>query len=130
MKLDAQGLVWNRAALDGGGTNARVGDRALADALKAHVLVMSGGVHHAVEVLSDEEVEAAVGGFQYLGLRAIAELLCRVRPGEWSEATEEEANREYWAVLPDDAALIARFGQRFRDRRTDFAPVQDATNAV
>ena len=39
---------------------------------------------------------------------------------EWSDATEEEANRLYWAVLPDDSELVARFERKFRDNPADF----------
>lgn len=134
MKLEAKDLVWNRAALDGGGANARAGDRALADALKIHGLVMNGGVHHAVQAVGEVEVQAAAAGFEYFGLRAIAEVLQRVRDDPklrvWSDATEEEANRLYWAVLPDDGELVARFEQRFRDKPTDFGPVDEASRAV
>jgi hypothetical protein len=134
MKLDAKDLVWNRAAIDGGGRNARAGDTALANALKVHGLVMNGGVHHAVQAVSETEVQAAAAGFDYFELRAIGEVLRRVQHDpklrEWSDATEEAANRLYWAVLPDDGELIARFERRFRDKPTDFAPVDDASQAV
>jgi hypothetical protein len=134
MKLDATDLVWNRAALDGGGRNQRPGDRALADALKVHGLVMNGGVHHAVQAVGKDEVQAAAAGFEYFGLRAIGEVLRRVqhdpRLREWSDATEEEANRLYWALLPDDGELVARFERRFLDKPADFAPVDDPSQAV
>jgi hypothetical protein len=67
MNLDAKYLVWNRAAIENGGENPRAGDRALTDALKAHGLVMNDGVHHAVRVLGEAEVLAAVSGFEYSG---------------------------------------------------------------
>ena len=134
MKLDAKALVWNRAALDGGGRSARAGDRALADALKVHGLVMNGGVHHAVQAVGELEVQAAAAGFEYFGLSSIAEVLRRVQHDpklrEWSDATEEEANRLYWAVLPDDGGLAARFEQVFRDKPTEFGPIDDASPIV
>jgi hypothetical protein len=134
VKLSAKDLVWNRAAVDGGGANARAGDRALADALKVHGLVMNGGVHHAVEVAGEVEVQAAAAGFEYFGLHAIGEVLLRVqsdpRLRELSEATEEEANRLYWAVLPDDGELVARFERKFRNEPADFGPIDDASQAV
>jgi hypothetical protein len=134
MKLGAKGLVWNRAALDGGGRNPRAGDRALVDALKIHGLVMNGGVHHAVRTLSEVQIQTAAAGFEYFGLRAIGDVLRRVQHDpklrDWSDATEEEANRLYWAALPDDGELVARFEQRFRDNPTDFGPIDDASQAV
>jgi hypothetical protein len=134
MKLAAKDLVWNRAAVDGGGRNARAGDRALADALLVHGLVMNGGVHHAVEVVGEMEIQAAVAGFEYFGFQAIGEVLRRVQHDpklrKWSDATEEEANRLYWAVLPDDGELVARFERRFRDEPAEFGPLDDASQAV
>lgn len=91
---------------------------------------MNGGVHHAVEVVGEQEVQAAVAGFEYFGLHSIGEVLRRVQHApklqEWSDATEEEANRLYWAVLPDDSELVARFERKFRDNPADFEPVDDA----
>ena len=134
MKLAPRELVWNRAAVDGGGRRARAGDRALADALRVHGLVMNGGVHHAVEVVGELEVQAAVAGFEYFGLHAIGEVLRRVQHDpklrKWSDATEEEANRLYWAALPDDGELVARFERRFRDKPADFEPLDDSSQAV
>lgn len=134
MKLAAKDLVWNRAALDGAGRDARAGDWALADALKVHGLVMNGSVHHAVQAVDEGEVEAAAAGFEYFGLRAIADVLRRVQHDptlrEWSDATEEEANCLYWAVLPDDGELVARFERTFRETPADFGPTDDSSQAV
>jgi hypothetical protein len=134
MKLDAKDLVWNRAALDGGGVNARAGDRALADALKIHGLVMNGGVHHAVQAVGEEGVHAAAAGLEYFGLGAIGEVLQCVQNDpklrEWSDATEEEANRLYWAALSDDGELVARFERTFRDKPTEFGPIDEEPGAV
>ena len=67
--------VWNRAAMDDGGEEPRAGDRALADLLYAHGMVMNGGVHHALEVLTPDELKAAIAGFRYFSLGAVADLL-------------------------------------------------------
>lgn len=129
MKLAPRELVWNRASVDSGGRSARAGDRALANVLKIHGLVMNGGVHHAVEVVGELEVQAAVAGFEYFGLHEIGEVLRRVQYDpklrQWSDANEEEANRLYCAALPDDGELVARFEQRFRDKPADFGPIDD-----
>jgi hypothetical protein len=127
MNLEPKDLVWNRACEHGGGANLRVGDRSLADALKVHGLVMNGGVHHAVEVVGEAEVRAAALGFEYFGFQAIGDLLVAVLHDptlrEWNDGTEEEANRRYWEVLPDDNALVEQFELVFRTRPEDFAAI-------
>ena len=60
--------IWNRAALEQGGPNPKPGDVALAALILAHGLVMNGGVHHAVACLTEDEIDAAVAGFSYLGI--------------------------------------------------------------
>jgi hypothetical protein len=57
-ELSTADRVWNRAALDAGGSPPREGDRALAALLLAHGMIMNGGVDHAVEALSAEELAA------------------------------------------------------------------------
>jgi hypothetical protein len=125
MNVEPKERVWNRACLLDGGTNPGVGDRALADALKIHGLVMNGGVHHAVETAAAAEVKAAMTGFEYFGLLTIAELLREVlsdsRLREWNEDTEAQANRRYWELLPNDDELVARFELLFHSRPEDFA---------
>ena len=127
MSLQPKDMVWNRACLGEGGRNLRVGDKSLADALRVHGLVMNGGVHHAVEVVGEAGVRAAVVGFEYFELQAIGDLLRAVlydpRLREWTEDTEDEANRQYWEVLPDDSKLVERFEMAFRAKPEDFAGI-------
>ena len=68
-------LVWNRAALEDGGPTPAEGDLALAALLRAHGVVMNGGVDHALEVLSAAELRAALAGYRYFGFEQIALLL-------------------------------------------------------
>src|SRR3546814_13999228 len=75
--LACQDQIWNRAALEVGGTNPREGDKALASLLLLHGMAMNGGIDHAVEVLTPLEFSAALAGFRYFGLVRIAELLER-----------------------------------------------------
>lgn len=117
--------VWNRAALDSGGTAPRRGDHALADALAAHGLVMNGGVLHALEVLTPDQVRRAASGLEYLGLAQASRVLLEtleasIRFGD-SEELEVQSNERYWAVVPDDSTLAARFEQVFAERPEDFA---------
>jgi len=127
MDRESKTLVWNRAALNSGGAKPREGDRALADALKVHSLVMNGGVHHAVEVIGVAGVHAAVAGFEYFGLVAVGEVLRDVLHSpllrEWNDDTEAEANRRYAEILPDDGALVVQFERAFLSQPGDFAAV-------
>ena len=105
----------------------RVGDNSLRDALRVHGLVMNGGVHHAVEAVDEADVLAAAIGFEYFELQGVSDLLRAVlgdpRLREWNDETEEEANRRYWEVLPDDRELVRRFELAFSRKPKDFAPI-------
>src|SRR3546814_2272427 len=92
--LACQDQIWNRAALEVGGTNPREGDKALASLLLLHGMAMNGGIDHAVEVLTPLEFSAALAGFRYFGLVRIAELLESI--GAFgTEVQAERLNKEY-----------------------------------
>src|SRR4030095_8162662 len=69
--------IWNRACAEAGSPKPLTapGDRALADMIHAHSLAMKGGVLHAVESLTAEERAAAVEGYRFFGLHAVALVL-------------------------------------------------------
>jgi len=118
MDLPVEARVWNRAAVESGGASPREGDRALAALLLAHGLVMNGGVHHALEGLSSDELRAAVAGFDYFSLASVGRLL------EVAQTLDEdEANRQYWEVIPDDDAIDRRFRVVFQSSPHVFAPL-------
>ncbi len=118
MDLSVEARVWNRAALEAGGAQPHNGDRALAAVLLAHGLVMNGGVHHALEMLSPDEVQAAAAGFRMFSLGAVAELL------ETAMGLDEKtADRRYWDVVPDDGVINERFSAIFRSSPDAFAPL-------
>lgn len=117
MDLPVEVRVWNRAALESGGAEPREGDRALAALLLAHGLVMNGGVHHAVEVLSEDEIRAAISGFGFFSLAAVGRLF-----EEAKTLDEEAANQRYWALIPDDEAIDRRFRVVFLSSPDAFAP--------
>jgi hypothetical protein len=78
-----------------------------------------------VEVLTPDQVHRAASGMAYLGLaeasRVLLETLAAsVRFGA-SEGLEIASSERYWAVLPDDSTLAARFEQVFAERPQDFA---------
>ncbi len=119
--------VWNRAgeslALD-----PRPGDLALEEMLLFHGLAMNGGVLHACESLGAEGVlDGAQAGYRYFGLGAVADLIDdgTVMPDTagGDDPWRDDLTTRYRSIVPDDAALWARFEIMFRAHPADFAPV-------
>jgi hypothetical protein len=122
--VDAADLIWNRAALEGGGASPGPGDLALADALAFHGLVMNGGVLDAAERLSAEGHAKVAAAYRWLGLEAVADLVASVRrdvesgvldDADRAEVLELDADRRYAAILPLDEVLEAAFRRRVND---------------
>ena len=90
---------------------------------------MNGGVHHAVDSLSDGELEAAVAGYGYFGLGNVASLLQEVAADlahhEWTDAAEDRANARYNEMVPDDRYLYGRLQAAIRDDPSPFAPTDE-----
>jgi hypothetical protein len=119
--------VWNRAALQSGGTVPEAGDRALAALLLVHGLAMNGGVHHALECVQPLELTAAVKGYAFFGFHEVAAFFERAaddasRP-TWTDEQVAEADRQYARLIPDDSHLVCRFEDVFRERADQFAPL-------
>jgi hypothetical protein len=74
MKPSKADLVWNRACF-GGGSDLRAGDVALAALLRAHGMIMNGGVFHVFETLDGPELADAEAGYRFFGLSGAAALL-------------------------------------------------------
>ena len=73
-ELSFTNKIWNRACY-GGGVSPRVGDKALAALLLFHGPAMNGGVLHAVECLSKEQLTEAKDGYTFYGFEVIADLI-------------------------------------------------------
>ena len=103
-------LIWNRAAMEDGGSNPSAGDRALASLLYAHGLAMNGGVLHAAECLESSELSAAQSGYRYFDLSPVADLLSRARAAfdadDELESQEPLLDLEYATLIPDDSFLV------------------------
>ena len=127
MRLTAADRVWNRAALESGGTTPRSGDCALAALLRVHGLVMNGGVHHAIECLAPAELAAAADGFLYFGFDDVASFLGSVATDStlspWTEVSERTANERYAELIPDDSLLVQHFERLFHERPGEFDPI-------
>src|SRR5580692_9541571 len=91
-------MVWNRACSEDP-LRSLPGDRALADLLRAHGLAMNGGVLHALECLTAEELTNAEAAYRFYGLAAVASLLSRARKlcetGDDLERHEQQLDRQY-----------------------------------
>lgn len=129
--MEAADLIWNRAALEHGGTTPGIGDRALADVLSFHGLAMNSGVLDAVERTSGEDHARIEAAFRWFGLEAVTDLLASVHRDieagaldelARAEALEVSADREYQAILPTDEALASVFRHRLAAEPSAFAP--------
>ena len=129
---DLADSIWNRAALEGGGSAPGEGDRALAAALLLHSSAMSGGVLDAVESMTDEELDAAEAGYRWLHVPAASEAIAAVRRAiaegalddpEKASALEMSADDHYDEAIEDDAALDNAFRARLRTDPDAFAAV-------
>jgi hypothetical protein len=120
-------MIWNRACGDDP-LRTLPGDRALRDMIQAHGLVMNGGVFHAVECLTADQLSAAQDGFRFYELEEAASLLTRARQlfeadenlGEY----EHELDVEYAAVIPSDSSLAERFEDHLRSSPSAYAALR------
>lgn len=130
MDLSAADRVWNRAVLEGGGPNALLGDRALADLMLLHGLAMNGGVLHALECLDEKERDAAVAGYAFYAFPAVSLLLLDLlarrsddADADAADALELVAAREYAREIPSDQVIADAFGRLLAERPELFAPL-------
>jgi len=126
-ELTKADMIWNRACGEDP-LRALPGDRALADLLRAHGLVMNGGVLHAVECLTVDELSDAEAGYRYYGFDSVASLLARAR-GIFEAAVdqgshEQQFDGEYAQKIPSDNSLVERFRNRLKSGPSDFAPLR------
>jgi|SRR5215831_11402452 len=123
-----EAAIWNRACSPGSDRLHLPGDRALADMILVHSLIMNGGVHHALEALTNHEVAAGIAGYSYFNLAPVAAFLAGVRDdptnAPWTEANEIDANRRYHELVPDDDVLVSMFGAMLRGQPHDFERVR------
>lgn len=119
--------IWNRAATESGGTNPAPGDCALTAILLAHGAVMSGGVAHAHEVLSPEELTEAISGFNYFAVPAAAHVLALPSPD--TDKPSEMADHAYWPAVPSNATLPDAFRIKLLSHPEVFAPTAGDAHA-
>jgi hypothetical protein len=111
-ELSHSDLIWNRAC---GAEPMRChpGDRALAGLLQSHGLAMNGGVIHAVECLTTEELADAKAGYRFYELHDVASLLSRanaiLEQGDALDDHEVDLDGQYLRLIPSDSSLVERF---------------------
>ena len=122
--INEEQIVWNRAAMEYGGKTPKNGDRALADLLVAHGLVMNGGVLDAVETLGDK-LAAACSGYRFFGFDNVASLLeeAQVFSDEDQEKREESLNLAYAKAIPSDGVIVDRFRAHFATHPEIYSPM-------
>jgi hypothetical protein len=130
--MDVADDIWNRAALEAGGTAPAAGDVALSAALRLHSSAMSDGVLDAVENMTDEELDAAEAGYRWLHVPAASEAIAEVRRAiadgaledpERASALEMAADDHYEEAIENDAALDNAFRARLRTNPESFSAV-------
>ena len=126
MDADTQTIIWNRAALAGGGPAPRAGDEALSAALRLHNMIMSGGLDHALDVLTPEDFASAASGFRYLQLSDVAELVELAQGGPTDDLLEQ-LDARYSALIPRDQVISDQFKALLQQRPDDFAPASRRT---
>ncbi|WP_457252332.1 hypothetical protein [Pedococcus sp. P5_B7] len=124
--------IWNRAALEAGGSTPGEGDKALAAALRLHSSAMSDGVLDAVQSMTDEELDAAEAGYRWLHVPAASEAIAAVRRAiaegalddpDRASALDLSSDDHYDAAIEDDAALDNAFRARLSTDPDAFAAV-------
>jgi hypothetical protein len=126
MDADTQTIIWNRAALAGGGPAPRPGDEALSAALRLHNMIMSGGLDHALDVLTPEDFASAASGFRYLQLSDVAELV-ELAQGAPTDDLLEQRDARYNALIPRDQVISDQFEALLQQRPDDFAAASRRT---
>jgi hypothetical protein len=116
--------VWNRAAMEGGGSDPKIGDLMLSAMLRAHGLISNGGVLHCLEVLPAEAMTEALEGYRYFGLDEVAAFLtteAKVPDAQRTDDDELRLDDEYGELIPTDSTFDGPFNGRLRQSPEDFA---------
>jgi hypothetical protein len=84
-------------------------------------MIMSGGLDHALDVLTPEDFASAANGFRYLQLSGVAELVEQAQSAP-SDDLLEELDARYSALIPRDQLIGDHFEALLQQRPDDFAP--------
>jgi hypothetical protein len=127
---DDADAVWNRACEPRRFPSP--GDDALSALLLLHGMAMNGGLLHAVEGLTDDELDRGVQAFRYLDLREAADAVERIAREarvldasdvDAADSLELAADEAYRTALPEDDETIDRaFCAHFAQHPYAYAP--------
>ncbi|MDP9280931.1 MAG: hypothetical protein M3P38_02405 [Chloroflexota bacterium] len=122
-ELTAADRVWNRATEQK--RQGKPGDAALSVLIGAHGLVMNGGVLNCVEILSDEELQEALAGYQYFRVE-VARVFQRAKAAtdEEKDDLESTLDEEYEQIAGDEL-LMAVFKAHHAEHPEAYDPVDD-----
>ena len=122
MSLSETDQIWNRAAMDNGGSSPSQGDRALSALLLLHGMVMNGGVEHATESLSPDEFTAGIEGFRYFGFTEVSKLLGSAVTADETEF--DQLDQQYWNHIPSDSTIVHAFESQLHSSPQSFSPLK------
>jgi hypothetical protein len=126
-KSNTAGKIWDRACF-GGGESPRSGDIALATLLLFHGLAMNGGVLHAVECLSPEQLIAAKEGYKYFWFESVSELISSAQEVIEKkldlDSHEATMNQKYRHMIPNDDVLIDSFERHQQQHPLEYSPIE------
>jgi len=123
--------IWNRACLPESEGLGAIGDRRLWSVIRVHSIAMNGGLDHAVDHCTHDQVRDAAAGFLYLGMDAVAELLTDVQAlndrDAWDESRAAEDDDRYNDLIPRDDVIIRAFEAKLASAPSDFVPLDPST---
>lgn len=83
---------------------------------------MNGGLGHALEVLSEGDLQRGKEGYLFFGFRQVAKLLDAAK--RLDELEREDFNDTYYEFIPADSRIQIAFEKRFQESREHFAPLK------
>jgi len=115
--------IWNRASLRLGEPAQQPGDIALTFLIRFHSINMNGGLEHALEYLSCEDIRGAVAGFRYFNLNEVASLLEAAMACDGDESRLDVLEARYGDLIPSDNVLVTAFEESYTLSPSAFAPI-------
>lgn len=79
---------------------------------------MNGGVLHALETLSLDELAAAQNGYRYFGFGDIADLIAAgqaaIHRGQDRDLLETKLDQQYSMYIPEDETVVKAFEEHYK----------------
>lgn len=130
-KDEAIERIWNRACLLDQAFDAKEGDLALIHLMKAHGVIMNGGVLHLVERSSELDIEEISAAYCYFKLQMAKDIIVEanelLKGSMISESNEEyfeeKFDSAYATIIPTDEALFNAVQKYYAHNPTKFASV-------